>query len=35
MNNFSKEKIYSEKDINKILKRIYEDNVTISLDLII
>lgn len=29
MKNFSKGKIYTEKDINKILKRIYEDNVTI------
>ena len=29
MKNFSKRKIYSEKDINKILKRIYDDNVTI------
>ncbi len=29
MKNFSKGKIYSEKDINKILKRIYDDNATI------
>lgn len=29
MKNFSTGKIYSEKDINKILKRIYEDNATI------
>lgn len=29
MKNFSKGKVYSEKDINKILKRIYEDNATI------
>ncbi|MEN8077129.1 DUF2087 domain-containing protein [Clostridioides difficile] len=29
MKNFSKGKIYSEKDINKTLKRIYEDNATI------
>lgn len=29
MKSFSKGKIYSENDINKILKRIYEDNATI------
>ena len=29
MKNFRKGKIYSEKDINKTLKRIYEDNATI------
>lgn len=32
--NFSKDKIYSEKDINKILKRIYEDYATIRRALI-
>lgn len=29
MKNFSRGKIYSEKDINKTLKRIYDDNATI------
>ena len=29
MKNFSKGKVYSEKDINKTLKRIYDDNATI------
>ena len=29
MKNFHKGKIYSKKDINKTLKRIYEDNATI------
>lgn len=29
MKNFSKGKVYLEKDINKILKRIYDDNATI------
>lgn len=29
MKSFSKGKVYSEKDINKTLKRIYDDNATI------
>lgn len=32
--NFSKGKIYSEKEVNRILKRIYEDNATIRRALI-
>ncbi len=34
MKNFSRGKIYSEKEINRILKRIYDDNATIRRGLI-
>lgn len=34
MENFKQGKIYSEKEVNRILKRIYEDNATLRRALI-